>query len=177
MVTGGSNYSLHSHNARSRANSGPNTPRMSGTSTRAGSVAPGPHDDTGEADLGEAEMPLHSPPGYDDVSLNDDDEAVIITPVHSRGGSRSGANSLYNEPPPEYPGPLQARKNRLSAHMTERATEAAAAGEEGEGRGGHSRQSSRGVGGSPQLPSLRLAQLPQIVIDRSNAGQEGEERR
>ncbi|KAJ9152066.1 hypothetical protein NKR23_g2767 [Pleurostoma richardsiae] len=101
-------------------------------------------------------MPPHSPPGYDEVSLDD------ITPVHSR----SGANSPYNEPPPDYPGPTQARNERLSAHVADLVADAAPAGAAEEDDDGQSRRSSRSL---PQLPSLRLNRLPQIVIEPSSA--------
>ncbi|KAH8899183.1 hypothetical protein GQ53DRAFT_836264 [Thozetella sp. PMI_491] len=153
LMTGESTYSLHSAGrARSRANSGANsganTPRLSSSNTRAGSSPE--IIDAEEGDLGESDMP---PPGYDDVSLDD------ITPVHSRS-SLSGRNSPYNEPPPDYPGPSQARNNRLSAHMEDLAAEAAT---DDDG------QSTRSKSSLPQLPSLRLHQLPQIVIEPSSA--------
>ncbi|KAK2598525.1 hypothetical protein N8I77_011932 [Diaporthe amygdali] len=124
--------------------------------------------DAAEADLGDSEMPPHSPPGYDDVSLDE------LTPAHSHqsgpSANPSGRNSPYNEPPPDYPGqehegegPTQARQNRLSAHMAELAEQQRAEGQ------GHSRTPSRGVGGVPQLPSLRLNRLPQIVVEPSSA--------
>lgn len=127
--------------------------------------------DAAEADLGDSEMPLHSPPGYDDVSLDE------LTPAHSHqsgpSANPSGRNSPYPEPPPDYvrehesEGPTQARQNRLSAHMTDLAEQQRA---ESQGQGqGHSRTSSRGVGGVPQLPSLRLNRLPQIVVEPSSA--------
>ncbi|KAI3396723.1 hypothetical protein diail_11750 [Diaporthe ilicicola] len=126
--------------------------------------------DAAEADIGGSEMPLHSPPGYDDVSLDE------LTPAHSHqsgpSANPSGRSSPYNEPPPDYPGrnhepegPTQARQNRLSAHMADLAEQQRA---EGQGQG-HSRTSSRGVGGVPQLPSLRLNRLPQIVVEPSSA--------
>ncbi|ORY70257.1 uncharacterized protein BCR38DRAFT_103170 [Pseudomassariella vexata] len=114
-----------------------------------------------EADLGDEGMPPHSPPGYDDVSLDD-------TP-------RSGATTpLFNEPPPEYSGPTM-RDRRLSAHapsmmhspdlddgdLSRRSSHTSA---------GPSARSSRGVGGAPQLPSLRLTTgLPQIIVEPSSA--------
>lgn len=109
-----------------------------------------------EADIGEADMPLQPPPGYEDVNLDE------LSPQNTR----SGAQSPYEGPPPDYPGPTQARLNRLSAHMAEVAAEASGAGEDEESP---SRRTSRGLGGTPQLPSLRLSQVPQIVIEPSTA--------
>jgi len=145
---GGGGGGRHSSASRSRANSGANTPRLSQTNTRAGSSPE--LIDVAEADLGDADMPPHSPPGYDDVSLDE------ITPLHSRSASP------YPEPPPDYPGPTEARNQRLSAHAADLAD--AALDEERQPR-----RLSRGVGGVPQLPSLRLRGLPQIVIEPSSA--------
>jgi len=95
-----------------------------------------------EADLGEAEMPPQSPPGYDEVELD-----------RSRATSR--AATPQNEPPPDYPGPT-----------------AAAHGDGGvEGSDDRGRQASRrGVDGTPQLPNHRMRELPQIVINSSGDG-------
>lgn len=124
--------------------------------------------DAAEADIGDSEMPLHSPPGYDDVSL---EEIAPAASHHSRNGShQSGMNSPYNEPPPEYESPTQKRQKRLSAQMAD-----LAAGQnlntppEAQPGPSHIRTTSRGVGGVPQLPSLRLNRLPQIVIEPSSA--------
>jgi len=151
LTTGDSTFSLHSAGNRSRADSGPNTPRAGSSPEMI---------DAAEADLGDVDMPTHSPPGYDDVSLEE------ITPAHSRE-SRSGAESPYNEPPPDYPGPTQLRNSRLSTQMADLAASAT----QEEPTEGSSRRlsSSRGVGGIPQLPSLRLTRLPQIVIEPSTA--------
>lgn len=145
LTTLGSSYSLASAGrtrSRSRGNSTGRTTPRAGSSPEI--------IDAEEADLGEADMP----PGYDDVSLED------LSPQNSR----SGANSPYNEPPPDYPGPTQTRNNRLSAHTSDVAAEAS--GDDGESR---MRRTSRGVGGAPQLPSLRLSRVPQIVIEPSTA--------
>lgn len=152
----------------SRSVLGDALPRTSSSSNRAGSSPE--IIDAAEADLGDGGMPDQSPPGYDDVSLDD------MTPVRSHQSHnsvqsiqsfqsfQSGPNSPYNEPPPDYPGPTQARQNRLSAHMTEDQHLSVSAPQHG-----HSRSSSRGVGDAPQLPSLRLNRLPQIVIEPSSA--------
>lgn len=159
--------------AGSRSQLGEELPRTgSAFSQRAGSSPE--LIDAAEADIGGSDMPLHSPPGYDDVSLEE------LTPAHSQqsgpsanpSANPSGRNSPYPEPPPDYPGrqhepegPTQARQNRLSAHMADLAEQQRA---DGQGQG-HSRTSSRGVGGVPQLPSLRLNRLPQIVVEPSSA--------
>lgn len=128
--------------------------------------------DAAEADLGENDMPPHSPPGYDDVSLEE------ITPAASHQSAHSGRTSPYNEPPPDYPGlqeqreqesPQRVRQNRLSAQMADLAAEQQLGAPRIEAASVHVRSSSRGVGGIPQLPSLRLNRLPQIVIEPSSA--------
>lgn len=115
--------------------------------------------DPAEAEPADEDVPPQSPPGYEDVSLEE------ITPAQSQHSAHSsvpsGTDSPYPEPPPDYPG--QARQNRLSAHMAELAEQQRLA------EGGHSRSSSGGVGGTPQLPSLNLDALPQIVIEPSSA--------
>jgi hypothetical protein len=94
-----------------------------------------------EADLGEADMPPQSPPGYDQVALDD------------RSGATSRAATPQNEPPPDYPGGAMA--HRQSANE-------GASSSDDRGR----RNSRRGVdGAAPQLPSLRMRELPQIVIE------------
>lgn len=131
--------------------------------------------DAEEADIAEHNMPPHSPPGYDDVSLEE------VTPEVSHQSGHSGRTSPYNEPPPDYPGPQEqaerdspqrARQKRLSVQMADLAAEQqleAPAESQASSSHGHTRSISRGVGGIPQLPSLRLNRLPQIVIEPSSA--------
>lgn len=129
--------------------------------------------DAAEADLGDGDLPQQSPPSYDEVSLND------LTPAQSR------TESPYPEPPPDYspgPGPTERRNRRISAHVADLAAEASTAdasasgdvGADGARSSSHdsqesNRRSSRNSSSIPQLPSLRLAQLPQIVIEPSSA--------
>lgn len=122
---------------RSRASSRADTIRLS-VGTRTGSRA-----EVDGADLGEEDMPPHSPPGYDVVSLDD---------------ARSGATTP-NEPPPDYSGPR---------NMTDRSPpvddEEADLGRSDSGDRGQSRNS---MTRPPRLPSLRLQQLPQIIVEPS----------
>ncbi|KAI1414174.1 hypothetical protein F5Y13DRAFT_159954 [Hypoxylon sp. FL1857] len=132
--------------------SGASTPRPGSHHTRAGSSP----EIIGEADLGDSEMP---PPDYEDVSLDD---------------ARSGAATpMFNEPPPDYTDPVSGRERRLSAQvgdMVDRMTESGDLSATDNTRDEAStRRSSRGVGGAPQLPSLRIGRLPQIVIEPSTA--------
>jgi hypothetical protein len=88
--------------------------------------------------------------------------------------ARSGATTPHNEPPPDYPGPSQKQPNQNTAHLMRLAAENA--GDNDRGRPlSDNRRSSRGVGAVPQLPSLRLNRLPQIVIEPSSA-RPGDER-
>ncbi|PKS08667.1 hypothetical protein jhhlp_004720 [Lomentospora prolificans] len=99
----------------------------------------------GEADVGDSEMPPYSPPGYEDVSL-DEGLSGTVTPVA--------------EPPPGYPGDS---RPRASADSGRAATVS-------EDEQSERRTSSRGVDGIPQLPSLRLNRIPQIVIEPLSPG-------
>lgn len=140
--------------------SGATTPRLSNSHTRAGSSP----EIIVEADLGEADMSTQSPPDYEEVSLDD---------------ARSGATTpvFNNEPPPNYPGPSSEWERRMSSHTTDLADGVGSggvlsnAGENSDRRGSRtSVRSSRGVGGVPQLPSLRIGSLPQIVIEPGDSG-------
>jgi len=127
--------------------SGATTPRLGGYHTRAGSS---PEIIT-EADLGDSDMP---PPGYEDISLDD---------------LRSGATTpMFQEPPPVYTGREYDPGYRHSeAQSAESGSPLSSANESRSRRS--SNRSSRGVGGVPQLPSLRIGELPQIVIEPSTA--------
>ncbi|RWA11098.1 hypothetical protein EKO27_g3995 [Xylaria grammica] len=122
--------------------SGATTPQLGGGHhTRAGSSP----EIVTEADLGDSDMP---PPDYEDVSLDD---------------ARSGATTpmLFHEPPPDYSGHDRRNSEGDSGDL-------ASPTDDGRGRRS-SHRSSRGVGGVPQLPSLRIRELPQIVIEPSTA--------
>ncbi|KAL7796837.1 hypothetical protein V8C37DRAFT_371629 [Trichoderma ceciliae] len=105
-----------------------------------------------EADLGEEAMP---PPGYEDVSLVDDDDFQDrpIIPTH--------------EPPPDYPGHHRSGSQRSQRSLT--SPSLVSASSEENPTDGVQRRSSRGVGGIPQLPSLRISELPSIVVEPSSA--------
>ncbi|KAL0934731.1 uncharacterized protein CTRU02_209322 [Colletotrichum truncatum] len=134
---------------RSRANSRPETPRID---TRAGASP-----DIVEADVGEAGIPIYSPPGYDEVPLDDDP-------------SRSATPRPTTEPPPGYSGPAQQRDEDLAANMADLAAEEqTTAGPSAGPSTGSATTPSNQQRKIPQLPSLRLQQLPQIVIEPSSA--------
>lgn len=98
----------------------------------------------GEADVGDLAMPPYSPPGYEDVPLD----------------TRSGGTTPVAESPPGYPGHLP-RPPPITSQSENRVQDAASREAERNDR----RNSRRGVDGAPQLPSLRLNQIPQIVIE------------
>ncbi|PNY24877.1 Uncharacterized protein TCAP_05157 [Tolypocladium capitatum] len=126
--------------ARPRIESRPNLSRLSSGGERAGSSP-----ELVEADLGVETMP---PPEYEDVSLDDSDEPVrSTTPPH--------------DPPPNYPGSCRSESQR----SVRRPSVATAADAEPGEDGSRTLRVTRGVGGVPQLPSLRISSLPAIVIE------------
>ncbi|KAI0976911.1 hypothetical protein F4678DRAFT_128863 [Xylaria arbuscula] len=129
------------NNGEVSPHSGATTPQLgSSHHTRAGSSP----EILTEADLGESDMP---PPDYEDVSLDD---------------VRSGATTpMFHEPPPDYSGHSRRDSDSESGDL------ASPIDDDRSRRSSH--RSSRGVGGVPQLPSLRIRELPQIVIEPSTA--------
>jgi hypothetical protein len=106
-----------------------------------------------ESDLGVEPIP---PPDYEDVPLDDDNDV------------RGRSTTPINEPPPGYSGPVR----RLSERDPDTTTEglaSAAIPPESTSEDGASTPRGRGVGGTPQLPSLRISRLPEIVIEPSSA--------
>lgn len=99
------------------------------------------------SDLGVEPMP---PPDYEDV------------PLEEGGAHRSTTPS--DEPPPDYPGPYRSASVR-SQHNQASAETAQTPASNTEG----GRAQGRGVGGVPQLPSLRIRHLPEIVVEPSSA--------
>ncbi|KLU87829.1 hypothetical protein MAPG_06820 [Magnaporthiopsis poae ATCC 64411] len=110
--------------------------------------------DSAEADLGGGYLSQRPPPGYDEVSLNDD-PAGSFHNVSLPGSGRTTPNTphFFNEPPPDYPGPSPERRlsQRAAGQLAPQA---------------RTRISSST---SPQLPSLNFQTLPQIVIEPSTA--------
>lgn len=94
--------------------------------------------------MGDSDIP---PPDYEDVSLDD---------------ARSGATTpMFHDPPPDYSG------HGHGNHENESGDLASPTDDDRSRRSSH--LSSRGVGGVPQLPSLRIRELPRIVIEPSTA--------
>jgi hypothetical protein len=95
-----------------------------------------------EHDIGDEDFPTHSPPEYEDISLQD----TNIPPA---------------EAPPDYSSPVDARAPELVLPLQgtsqPQSTNAS--------RTSAPRPAGGDVGGTPQLPSLRLSALPSIVVD------------
>jgi hypothetical protein len=96
------------------------------------------------------DFPEYEPPGYVDVSLHD----TLPTVAHPHGA------------PPEYFSPVDSQAPQFPASGSN-----TSGGERDEANmrippvQASGRRSSRGVDGTPQLPSLRLASLPSIRVD------------
>ncbi|KAL6876997.1 hypothetical protein J3F83DRAFT_727760 [Trichoderma novae-zelandiae] len=122
-----------------------NTPGQAHSEARAGSSP-----ELVEADLGEEPMP---PPGYEDVSLADDDDDF-----------QDRSMVQIHEPPPDYPGP-----HRSSSQRGQTSPSLVSASSEGDPGERALRPTGGGIGGVPRLPSLRISDLPAIVIEPSSA--------
>lgn len=128
--------------SRVRVHSQSATPRLSGGETGLGSSP-----ELVEADLGVEAIP---PPEYEDVSLEDSAAEAAQSTIP------------LNELPPDYSG--------LNQHIsqTEEATTESADPASREAGTLSAQGASRGVGGIPQLPSLRVPGLPAIVVQPTN---------
>lgn len=150
---------------RSRANSTarPESPlRRVSTSHSAGRVSPQPSHEGRAGSSPEMieheDIPPNSPPGYENISLD--------TPQEERP-----------EPPPDYSSPVMGRGEHTPLFESTRPTSGVRSrptsthiGQLMQDRRTSSSssagsRSSRGVGGTPQLPSLRLTTLPSIQVD------------
>ncbi|ESZ91837.1 hypothetical protein SBOR_7789 [Sclerotinia borealis F-4128] len=153
---------------RSRANSRPDSPLRR-------SVGPEDSSDNREDRAGSSpemidhdDIPLNSPPGYENVSLDTPQAEASALPHHMM------------EPPPDYTSPIYGRgegptlesagyrrSQNLDELMTERrtSTHSTHSGLLPRDDRRSSTRSTRGVGGIPQLPSLRLGSLPSIHVD------------
>lgn len=122
-----------------------NTPGQAQSEARAGSSP-----ELVEADLGDEAMP---PPGYEDVSLVDDDELQDrpIIPIH--------------EPPPDYPGHYRSNSQRSARSLTSPSLVSASS----EDNAAERLQPRGSISSIPHLPSLRISDLPAIVIEPSSA--------
>ncbi|KAL2271331.1 hypothetical protein VTJ83DRAFT_702 [Remersonia thermophila] len=147
--------------------------RASSAGTAPGAGSPPEIIDAEDGDIGETSLVtlnMPPPPSYDEVSLSDatpgpsrrnSDVSVAASAAATRSHAGSRAQSPYPDPPPGYPGPAEERNRRLSARMEDLAAQAQAPAD-APSRG---RSRSRGEDGVPRLPSLRLREVPQIVIE------------
>ncbi|APA08758.1 hypothetical protein SS1G_02535 [Sclerotinia sclerotiorum 1980 UF-70] len=118
--------------------------------------------------IGHDDIPLSSPPGYENVSLDSPQAEASALPYH------------MTEPPPDYTSPIYGRgegpslesagsrrSQNMDELMTERRTSTRSinSGLFPRDERRSSTRSTRGVGGIPQLPSLRLGTLPSIHVD------------
>jgi hypothetical protein len=121
------------------------------------------------------DVPPHSPPGYENISLDTpQDENRILepppdysSPVVGRG--EPATFDLAAISPQETRVPEPAGGRRISAtHIGQLIADRRSSSSSSVSTSRptpDSRRSSRGVGGIPQLPSLRLAALPSIHVD------------
>lgn len=121
----------------------PGLPRSGATTPRLTAAHPGHSPDLDNADPVAAGSFGLAPPNYDDIHLGDAD-------------SRS-PTPTYQGPPPDYP-ETEYHRSHQGGPGTISHTEDNSA-----------RRSSRGVSGIPQLPSLRIGRLPEIVVEPSTA--------
>ncbi|KAL8419885.1 hypothetical protein RB594_002877 [Gaeumannomyces avenae] len=135
---------------RSRASSRPR--RLSAASTIHAGSSP-EIIDAAEADLGGGYLSQRAPPGYDEVSLNDDPAGSFHNVSHPGSGRTTPNTPHFNEPPPDYPGPLPERRSS----------------QRGAGQVPPRTRTSLSSSTSPQLPNLNFQTLPQIVIEPSTA--------
>ncbi|OPB37900.1 hypothetical protein A0O28_0101840 [Trichoderma guizhouense] len=131
-----------------------NTPGQAQSEARAGSSP-----ELVEADLGEEAMP---PPGYEDVSLDDDD-------------FQDRPLSHITEPPPDYPGHHRTESQRSTRSQRSQRSQRSppspslVSASSEDNSTDNRRLSTRGVGGIPQLPSLRISELPSIAVEPPSA--------
>lgn len=131
---------------RSRANSRAESHlRRDSTAPSAGAMSSPELVDV-ENDIGDEEFPAHSPPEYEDIALQD-------------------AEPTPTEPPPNYSSPVDTRAPELRLTAPAETSGRQRSNSSGNVTPRDERRSSRGVGGTPQLPSLRLSSLPSIVVN------------
>jgi hypothetical protein len=164
---------------RSRGNSRMESPPGSraGNSERAGSSP---------EMIEHEDAPPHSPPGYENISLDTPEERNVplepppdyCSPVLTRGDQPSFESQIptsavsadsVNERRRSRPLSTASNRRTSSTHIAQlvadRSPTTPSSGTLSASRTPTERRSSRGVGGVPQLPSLRLASLPSIQVD------------
>lgn len=169
---------------RSRANS------RGDSSLRRVSTSHAQNEDTSGSNEGRAgsspeiieheDIPPHSPPGYENISLDTPQEEHRIlepppdysSPVVGRGEGRATFHSPTTispentTPSAESAGGRRTSGTHIGHLMSDRrSSSSSSVSTSRPAATPESRRSSRGVGGIPQLPSLRLAALPSIHVD------------
>ncbi|TAQ91124.1 hypothetical protein B7494_g554 [Chlorociboria aeruginascens] len=111
------------------------------------------------------DIPPNSPPGYENISLDTPQDTTIqepppdySSPTLDRGEVRPTFEPIERRP--SHVGNLLSEPRRNSRSSVSDSTTRPTLGEQRS-----SSTSSRGLGGVPQLPSLRLASLPSIQVD------------
>lgn len=119
------------------------------------------------------DVPPHSPPGYENISLDEPQGGPRISepppdyssPVVGRGEGRSFESSTSASPHDSTPAESTAGRRTSATHIGQLMSDRRTSSSSSAAATPDSRRSSRGVGGVPQLPSLRLAHLPSIHVD------------
>ncbi|KAG0645556.1 hypothetical protein D0Z07_8520 [Hyphodiscus hymeniophilus] len=166
---------------RSRANS------RGESSLRRVSTTVTPNDDMSGSNEGRAgsspeliehdDIPLHDPPGYENISLDtphDEHATLGLPPDYSSPiVARGEGPAMFDSPATasaQSTRPVDTVGRRISAsHIgqltSDRRTSTSSSGSTQAVATPDSRRSSRGVGGIPQLPSLRISHLPSIHVE------------
>jgi len=147
---------------RSRANSrGDSSLRRVSTSREAGSGSNEGRAGSSPEIIGHEDVPPHSPPGYENISLEtpQDEHRREAPPDYSSPTTGLGEGRMIGNE-------TTAQERRISAsHLSQQRTNSSGSLSPSQPAAPDSRRSSRGVGGTPQLPSLRLAHLPSIQVE------------
>ncbi|KAI6357577.1 hypothetical protein MCOR25_007621 [Pyricularia grisea] len=127
--------------------------------------------DAAEADLGEGGT---LPPDYEEINISDGASASVQS-------LPSGRNTPLHEPPPEYTGPTRNPDyHRMSRHVADLLASSGTGSTHSSpdlasnGRGSGSPYNSNRS--TPQLPSISLQPVPQIVIEPSTARSDNSDR-
>ncbi|PMD33818.1 hypothetical protein L207DRAFT_146639 [Hyaloscypha variabilis F] len=171
---------------RTRADSRPGTPssrRRSGQS-QVGTVSTSNEGRAGSSPemIDHDDIPPNSPPGYENISLDtphDEQHAPLepppdySSPILGRGEYVSPIDAAIPSPPAEAFNDRRqsASSSRRASHIGQLASDRRSNSSNSvrsTSRSAPERQSSRGVAGAPQLPSLRLGSLPSIQVDHAD---------
>ncbi|KAH8669668.1 hypothetical protein BGZ60DRAFT_528141 [Tricladium varicosporioides] len=160
---------------RSRANSGASADGRA--SSRRGSNDGGRAGSSPEI-IEHDDFPPNSPPGYENIPLGAPHPASLhepppdySSPVLARGEGPSFESAIGSTPTSPQPSQESHVRRPSATHIGQLISERRTSSSSNTPLSAtnpqltESRRSSRGVGGSPQLPSLRLGNLPSIQVD------------